>query len=65
MGKRKLPGLRKDKGLKQEDVAAGVNINLDTYRNYEARKTLPNIKKADEIAAFLGVNTSDIEWYDE
>lgn len=65
MGERTLQGLRADKRFTQEDVAKAVKINLDTYRNYEARKTLPNIRKADEIACFLGVKTSDIKWYDD
>lgn len=62
---RTLQSYRADKHLTQKKVADMVKINVATYQRYEAFEALPNIKKADEIAAALGTRKECIKWYDD
>lgn len=53
---RRLKGLRIDKGLTQEEVAAEVNISRDHLSNIENGKHPINIKNLYKLAAFFKVD---------
>ena len=51
-----LVALRKEKGLKQREVAAALDISRSHYTKIEAGIRDPNLALAKRIADFLGGN---------
>ena len=50
---------RKEKGLKQGELANKVNKSLRTIQKYEANQVTPSFKVLEEIAKALDVNYND------
>lgn len=52
---RNLRALRKAHGYTQEDMSKMLNIERQSYSNYETGRRIPNIEVLSTIADFLGV----------
>ena len=52
----RLRQCRKEKGLKQQELADELGIIYRTYRRYEAGETEPDISTAVKLADFFGVS---------
>lgn len=68
MFKDALKKARKNKNLRQEDVATLCNISFSGYKSYELGKTEPNLKNLIKIAKILEVSLDELcetEMYDE
>lgn len=50
---------RKEKGLKQGELASKLNKSLRTIQKYEANEITPSFKVLEEIANTLDVNYND------
>lgn len=55
-----LKQMRLVKGKTQQEMAAMLNIHVDTYRKLEECPDNATIKQAKMIAAFLGVQYNEI-----
>ena len=53
----RLAELRKDRGLKQKDIAALLNVAVSTVSNYETDSHEPDLTNLCELANLLGVST--------
>ena len=53
----RLAELRKDRGLKQKDIAALLNVAVSTVSNYETESHEPDLANLCELANLLGVST--------
>ena len=51
--------LRKNKGLKQQELAEILGIKRNTYSDWENGKCKPNYEKLEKIADFFGVS---LDW---
>ena len=51
---------RTEKGLTQEQLAAGLNVTKRTIINYEAGHSYPTSEALPRIAAFFGVNIDEL-----
>ena len=50
---------REKAGLTQRDVANALNIPLQTYKNWEQKRNIPDDERLVELAGIFGVN---IRW---
>lgn len=57
LNSQRLRNLRKDRGLKQEDVANALNIQRTTYVKYEKNGIQPPNDMVVKLAEFYGVTT--------
>ena len=51
--------LRKNKGLKQQEIADILGVKRNTYSDWENGKCKPNYEKLEKIADFFGVS---LDW---
>lgn len=52
-----LAELRKDKGVKQKELAEMMHVSASTISNYETGVHYPDIEKLMELADYFGVTT--------
>ena len=52
-----LSEIRLGRKLTMKDVAKGIGMKPDTYRNYESGRLEPNLSTLTKIADFYGVST--------
>ena len=52
-----LAELRKDRGLKQKELAKIMHVSTSTISNYEIGAHYPDIEKLMELADYFGVTT--------
>lgn len=52
-----LSEIRRGRKLTMKDVAEGIGMKPDTYRNYESGRLEPNLSTLTKIADFYGVST--------
>jgi DNA-binding XRE family transcriptional regulator len=57
-----LKTLRINKGLRQADMAAKLNVNRKTISAWEKGKSLPAVDMIDAICELFGVSYDDIKW---
>lgn len=57
---RKLPELRRKKGVTRKDVAAGVGITLGKYDRWEAGKVLPKVGDVDRLTEYYGISIDEM-----
>ena len=53
----RLAELRKDRGLKQKDIATLLNVAVSTVSNYETDSHEPDLENLCRLANLLGVST--------
>lgn len=53
----KLAKLREEKNLTMKDVADGIGMKADSYRNYERGRLQPSIDTVVKLANFFDVTT--------
>lgn len=53
----RIAELRKDKGLKQKDLAVKLNVAISTISNYETDSHEPDLTNLCKLADMLGVTT--------
>jgi transcriptional regulator with XRE-family HTH domain len=53
----RLASLRKDKKMKQKDLAAAIGITMQALSRYENAQKLPEVDRVIDIASFFGVTT--------
>ncbi|MDU5253007.1 helix-turn-helix domain-containing protein, partial [Anaerococcus vaginalis] len=58
--KDKLKQLRKDRGLKQEDVAFKLNMSTSAYGYYEQGKTTPPLHNLKKLASLYNISISEL-----
>lgn len=58
--KDKLKQLRKDRGLKQEDVAFKLNMSTSAYGYYEQGKTTPPLYNLKKLASLYDISISEL-----
>lgn len=58
--KDKLKQLRKDRGLKQEDVAFKLNMSTSAYGYYEQGKTTPPLYNLKKLANLYNISISEL-----
>ena len=63
--KNKLEELRKQRGIKQEELAEIIEVSRQTIGSLENGRYNPSIKLAIKIARFFGMSVEDIFIYDE
>lgn len=63
--KNNLEILRKEKGLKQEELADELEVSRQTIISLEKGKYNPSIILAFKIAKFFGVKIEDVFIYEE
>lgn len=63
--KNRLEELRKQKGLKQEDLAAALEVSRQTIGSLENGRYNPSILLAFKIARYFGMSIEDIFIYEE
>ena len=51
---------RKDRGLKQRDVAEYLGVPLTTYANYEQGNTEPNCERLKKLSRLYGVSINQL-----
>lgn len=51
---------RKDRGLRQKDVAEYLGVPLTTYANYEQGNTEPNCERLKKLSALYGVSINQL-----
>lgn len=59
LGKR-IVQIRKEKGIKQVDLAVFVNIDDSSLRKIESGRTNPTTRTLEKIAHALGVSIKDL-----
>ncbi len=52
----RIAAIRKERRLRQQDVAKEIGVSERTYRRYEAGDTCPNIDTLCKLTAFYGVS---------
>ena len=57
---RKLPELRRKKGVTRKDVAAGVGITPGKYDRWEAGKVLPKVGDVDRLTEYYGISIDEM-----
>ena len=55
-----LRGLRREKGLTQEQLAARLNVTFQTISNWERDESWPDISMLPVLAGFFGVTTDTL-----
>lgn len=63
--KNNLEALRKEKGLKQDELADVLEVSRQTIISLEKGKYNPSIVLAFKIARFFGVKIEDVFIYEE
>lgn len=63
--KNKLEELRKQQGMKQEDLANALNVTRQTIGSLENGRYNPSIFLAFKIARYFGVSIEDIFIFEE
>lgn len=63
--KNNLEALRKEKGLKQDELADVLEVSRQTIISLEKGKYNPSIVLAFKIAIFFGVKIEDVFIYEE
>lgn len=63
--KNRLEELRKQRGLKQEELAAALEVSRQTIGSIENGRYNPSILLAFRIARFFGLRIEDIFLYEE
>lgn len=52
--------IRKNKQIKQYDIAKKLNVQQTTVSEWENDKKVPNLRKAYELAEYLEVEVTEI-----
>ena len=60
-----LKALRVNANLKQYEVADAMDITINTLKNYENFKTIPNVETAIRFAEYYNTTVDDIRWIEE
>lgn len=63
--KNRLEELRKQHGIKQEDLAAALEVSRQTIGSLENGRYNPSIQLAFKISRFFGLPIEDIFIYEE
>jgi len=63
--KNRLEEIRKQRGLKQEELAAALQVSRQTIGSLENGRYNPSIILAFKIARFFGMNIKEIFIYEE
>lgn len=63
--KNRLEELRKNKGIKQEDLAVALEVSRQTIISLEKGKYNPSIILAFKIAKYFGMSIEEIFIYEE
>ncbi len=63
--KNRLEELRKQRGIKQEDLAAALEVSRQTIGSLENGRYNPSILLAFKIARYFALQIEDIFVYDE
>ena len=63
--KNRLEELRKERGIKQEELAAILEVSRQTIGSLENGRYNPSILLAFKIAKFFGLSIEDIFIYEE
>lgn len=63
--KNRLEKIRKSKGIKQEDLAAALEVSRQTIGSLENGRYNPSIILAFKIARYFGMSIEDIFIYEE
>jgi putative transcriptional regulator len=63
--KNRLEELRKARGMKQEDLAAALEVSRQTIGSLENGRYNPSILLAFQIARYFGMSIEDIFIYEE
>ena len=63
--KNRLEELRKARGLKQEELAAALEVSRQTIGSLENGRYNPSILLALQIARYIGMSIEDIFIYEE
>ena len=63
--KNRLEELRKERGIKQEELAAILEVSRQTIGSLENGRYNPSILLAFKIAKFFGLNIEEIFIYEE
>jgi transcriptional regulator with XRE-family HTH domain len=57
---RNIKRLRAEKGLTQDEVAEAIGVERVTYQNYEAERRRPKKEIIPRLAAYFGVDQTDL-----
>ena len=63
--KNRLEELRKQRGIKQEDLASALEVSRQTIGSLENRRYNPSILLAFKIARYFDMNIEEIFIYEE
>ena len=63
--KNRLEALRKQRGIKQEELAAALEVSRQTIGSLENGRYNPSILLAFKIARYFGLTIEDIFIYEE
>lgn len=63
--KNRLETLRKERGIKQEELANALEVSRQTISSLEKGRYNPSIQLAFKIARFFGMQIEDIFIYEE
>lgn len=63
--KNRLEELRKERGVKQEDLAAALEVSRQTIGSLENGRYNPSILLAFKIARYFGMSIEEIFIYEE
>ena len=63
--KNRLEELRRQRGLKQEDLASALEVSRQTIGSLENGRYNPSILLAFKIARYFGMSIEDIFIYEE
>lgn len=58
-----LKALRVNKGMKQEESAEKLGIDVSTLQRYERGKAFPNVLMIEKITKLYGVKYDDINFF--
>lgn len=59
-----LKAARVNAGLKQTEAAKRLKVSKATLASYEAYKTIPDVRKAQDIAKLYGLSADDIIFFE-
>ena len=63
--KNRLEEIRKDRGIRQEDLAAALEVSRQTIGSLENGRYNPSILLAFKIARYFGMDIEDFFIYEE
>ncbi|HIV16465.1 MAG TPA: helix-turn-helix transcriptional regulator [Candidatus Alectryocaccobium stercorigallinarum] len=63
--KNRLEEIRKERGIKQEELASALEVSRQTIGSLENGRYNPSIVLAFKIAKYFGMNIEDIFIYEE